>query len=154
VDSSDPTLRDDLHRRAAEGITPEMSAASRRRFALLQAALLVALAIDLVAVLSAGAAPVRSLASTAALAVVLGATIWRYRRFSPRSGQVLANDDVAALLPRSFRCSRCHTVVLPEESECPRCGSLRNPKWALVFGVLFGVSMTVLALWRAGMFAG
>ena len=57
--------------------------------------------------------------------------------------------DVAS---KSQRCARCQGVILPEESECPQCGMLRHPRWALAFGIAFGIGMTALALWRIGFF--
>ena len=148
---ADPAFREDLRRRVADGITPEMAGASRGRFAILQGTILLALVLDVAFALPERAASARSIFSMAAMAVVVGATVWRYGRFSPRAGHAVSEDELAALAARSYRCARCQAVVLPEEEECPQCGSLRQPRRALAFGIVFGISMTMLALWRAGL---
>jgi len=151
----DPTFRDDLGRRVAEGLTPEMSGASRRRFALLQGAIILGLGLIFVSTLAVkGPASAQTLLSTTALVVVVTATVWRYRRLSPQPGHSFSDGELSAVANRSYRCTTCRTIVLPGETECPQCGGLKHPRWALAFGIMFGVAMTALALWRAGGFGG
>lgn len=103
--AEDPTFRDDLGRRVAEGLTPEMSGASRRRFALLQGAIILALGLILVSTLAAkGPTSAQTLLSITALVVVVTATVWRYRRFSPRPGHVSKDGELSAVANRSYRC--------------------------------------------------
>jgi hypothetical protein len=150
----DPTLKDDVRRRVAMGLTPEMAAASRKRFALLQGTVILALALNLISTLNQGGAmSVGALLSIVALAVVVVAAAWRYWRLSPRPGQTPSDSDVDALLGHSYRCARCNTVVLPAETECPQCGAVKHPRWTLAFGIVFGFAMFALALWRAGVLA-
>jgi hypothetical protein len=151
---ADPAFREDLQRRVADGLTSEMAVASRGRFAILQVAIVLALALDVAFTLPEGATSARSIVSMAAIVVVVGATAWRYRRFSPRPGHTVSEDELAALAAQSYRCGGCQTVVLPEEAECPRCGALRHPRRTLAFGIAFGIAMTMLALWRAGLLGG
>jgi len=151
---ADLAFQADLQRRVAEGLTPEMAVASRARFAILQVAILLALGLDVAFAFPGGATSARSILSMAAIVVVLGAMARRYRRFSPRPGHAVSEGELAAIAARSYRCGGCQTVVLPEEADCPRCGALRHPRRALAFGIVFGVGMTMLALWRAGLLGG
>jgi hypothetical protein len=149
----DPNFRDDVRRRAEEGLTTRMVSASRNRFTALHGLTVLALSISCCEDFDrAGPTSMRTVISSALLLVVLGLTIWRYRGFSPSAGKVLSESEHTAALDRSYRCARCGTVVLPEENECPRCGSVRDPWSTLGVGILLGLAMTTWALWRAGLF--
>ena len=148
--AEDPTFRDDLRRRIAQGRTPEMASASRTRFALLQGLVILALGIDWLAALRSG--PAQAWVSGLLLILAVAATAWRYGHFSPEGGLAVTDDELASLSASSYRCDTCRAVVLPTESECPQCGALKHPHWALAFGIAFGLAMTGWCLWRAGLF--
>ena len=149
----DSALRRDVQRRIAAGFTPEMAAASRRRHAVLQSLILLGLVINL-AFLVSSSQPRTWLGGASAVAVVLLAAlaVRGYRRLVPHPGQASSEDDLAEIASKSHRCEGCNGVILPEESECPLCGSVRHPRLTLAFGIAFGLGMTMLALWRAGVF--
>jgi len=152
--AEDPMFRDDVRRRAAEGLSTEMAAACRKRFAVLQAIVIAALAFNLAVTISQkGAASLQGVASITAMVVVVVAAGSRYRRFRSRPGRVVDGEALMAVAARSHRCAKCGSVLLPTESDCPRCGSLRHPGQALAFGIIFGLAMTALAIWRSGVFA-
>lgn len=149
----DHVFMNDLERRIAQGLTPEMVAASRRRYAILQGAVALALGLDLTFRLAReGPTSLGSLLSMAALFVVLAVSAWRYQRFAPGNRGIRGATDLAAVARQSYRCRDCRTILLPAESECPTCGTVRHPRSTLAFGILFGLGMTALALWRAGFF--
>jgi hypothetical protein len=146
-------LAQDVQRRVAVGITPEMAAAQRRRFATLQGLLLLSLVINLLAALADRAASSWQVVLWASAVGGLAALMVRgYRRLVAHPGRTASEAELAEVASRSQRCGRCQNVILPEERECPQCGVLRHPSWTLAFGIAFGVGMTALALWRAGLF--
>jgi hypothetical protein len=148
--AEDPTFRDDLRRRVAQGRTPEMASASRTRFVLLQGLVILALGIDWLSALRSR--PAQAWVSGLVLILLVAAAAWRYGRFSPEGGLAVTDDELASLSARSYRCGTCRTVVLPAESECPQCGALKHPHRTLAFGIAFGLAMTGWCLWRAGLF--
>ena len=149
----DTALGQDVQQRLAAGTTPEMAAAQRKRFATLQSLILLSVVLNFVQALASRTARSWQVALWASAVVVLAALMARaYRRLAPHPGRVSSEAEVAAVASRSQRCGRCRTVILPDEGECSRCGMLRHPRWALAFGIAFGLGMTALALWRAGFF--
>jgi uncharacterized paraquat-inducible protein A len=143
--------QEDVERRVAMGLTPEMAAASRRRFVVLQGFILMSLVFNLVAALAGHEPSSWQVVVNALAVVVVAALVVRgYQRLGPRVGRAVSGEELAAVATMSRRCERCECVVLPEEDECPRCGSVKHPRLTLTFGVAFGVGMTLLALWRVG----
>jgi hypothetical protein len=139
----------------AQGITREMAAASRRRYVLMQGLLVLVLGMDLALGRGASAeAPNRVWPLASLLAVLVAASVWRFIRWSPRPGRSVSQEELAELARGSHRCAHCQTVLLPGESEYPSCGAMRHPGWALGFGLLFGLAMVLIALWRIGLLTG
>ena len=149
----DTALRQDVERRVAAGITPEMATAQRRRFVTLHGLILFSLLLNLlVALASRPASSWQIVISAVAVVVLVAFTVRGYLRLVPQTGVSISDAEVTEVASRSHRCERCQDVMLPEDDECPQCGVLRHPRWTLAFGIAFGVGMTILALWRAGFF--
>jgi hypothetical protein len=147
----DPTLEQDVRQRLTAGMTPGLVAARRQRYLPLQILMLLALVTSLA--LSSRTLPQWQVALTALAVVVLAVlTVRGYRRIVAQPGTQPSAAEVAALVSASWRCGTCREVVLPFESECPRCGAISHPGWTLAFGIAFGLGMSLLALWRAGYF--
>jgi hypothetical protein len=156
MNGADPTFREDLRSRVEQGVTPEMSAASRRRFVVLQSCVLAALLLSLGEGLGQRVplSSPRMLAWTGLLLLLLAVMVRRYLRLATQPGRTASDEELAATACKSRRCHECRTIVLAGESEWPRCGALEHGGRSLTFGILFGVGMFAWALWRAGFFGG
>jgi hypothetical protein len=149
----DAAFTRDVERRVAEGVTREMALASLRRHLVLLGAFALAFGMDIAAWRGGhGTLTPSAGLPTLLLLALVGAAVWRFIRWAPRPGGALPADELGSIAARSYRCGTCGTTVLPGETECPLCGGVRHPRWALAFGIFFGLGMVVLVLWSSGFF--
>jgi hypothetical protein len=152
VNQQDSAFVKDVESRVAAGITREMVLSARRRFLLQQGLVILALATSLAIHLGgSGRSTGRVRVAAVLMIIVVAVSVWRLTRFAPRPGRVLGHEELTKLAAGCYRCVECHTVVLPEETDCPACGAVKNPRWAMAFGLMFGLALLLLALWRTGL---
>lgn len=105
MNGADPTFTEDLRSRVEQGVTPEMAAASRRRFLVLESCAIAALLLSLGEGLgqSVPLSSPRMLASIGLLLLLLGVVVHRYLRLAPQPGRTASDDELAAAASKSPR---------------------------------------------------
>ena len=153
MNEADPAFAEDVRRRLEQGRTPELSASLRRRSLVLPACAAAVVLMDLGAELGGGA-PLSSpyaFFKIGILILLVAGTVYRYRRLAPAPAPPVTSEALARAAAKGRRCAHCQTIVLPGEDECPNCGAVEHGGRTLAFGILCGLGMFALALWRAGL---
>ena len=130
--------------RLEEGLRPEGVQRLRRRVMrdlCLSAIVLLYLVVSLIAGYAQRSALRNAVKASAALGFVAVVVVHsvRYRRLHEVPASSVDESQIVDVAKQSRRCSRCGTIVLPQESgECPSCG---HAPQAIVMAVVMGLLM-------------